>query len=111
MDDQDTGMNVNQLLTFSFLRDDLVDNNFVLSEGDIIKFDERYWEVDNTNTNQYFMGRNNETHLITTEGRDRSFGKNISIVALTHLTRLSQLNLVEVRSGQPKTKINKPRNL
>jgi hypothetical protein len=114
MNDVDTGMDVSQLLTFSFLRDDLIDKILTLNEGDIIKFDGRYWEVDNTNSNQYFMGRNNETHLMTTEGRDRSFGKNISIRAATHLTRLSQLNLVEVRSGindTPKTKNFKPKNL
>lgn len=46
------------------------------------------------------MGRNNETIPVTTEGRtDIDYGFNISVIVETHLTRLSQLNLVEVRSG------------
>lgn len=110
MNDVDTGMDVAQTITFSFLRDDLIDLNIVLSEGDIIRFDQRYFEVDNTNSNQYFMGRNDETHLMTVENRDRAFGSNISIVASTHLTRISNLNLVDQRSGITK-KHTKPKNL
>ncbi len=98
--DVDTGLDTTQTLQFKFLRDDLKDINVVLTEGDIIKYDERYYEVDNTNEQQYWMGRNNETLPIEVEGRNNnSFGFNISIIAETHLTRMSQLNLVEVRSG------------
>ena len=107
MNDNDTGMDITQTVTFSFLRDDLIDANVVLSEGDIIKFDQKYWEIDNSYSNQYFMGRNNDTHLITTENRDRGFGKNISVIVSTHLTRVSQLNLVNTRTGtniSPKVK-------
>jgi hypothetical protein len=103
MNDVDTGMDVSQVLTFSFLRDDLIEKNIVLSEGDILKFDSKYWEVDNSFSNQYFMGRNDETHLITTENRDRGFGKNISVTVSAHLTRISQLNLTEYRTGNDVT--------
>lgn len=97
--DVDTGIDFTQLVTFSFLRDDLVCKNLVLEEGDIIKFDERYYEIDNCHTAQYWAGRNQQTFPISTEGRDRQFGYNVSIKAQTHLTRLSNLHLIDVRSG------------
>lgn len=101
----DNGMAIDltQTLKFSFLKDDLIEYNVLISEGDIIKFDERFYEVDNAFNAQYFLGKNNTTHLITTENRDRAFGKDISVIAQTHLTRLSQLNLVEIRSGNAST--------
>ena len=112
--DIDTGLDTTQTLQFKFLRDDLKDVDVVLTEGDILKYDERFYEIDNVRQQQYWMGRNNETLPIEVEGRsDSSFGYNISIIAETHLTRVSQLNLVEVRSGvnTVKTTAVFPKNL
>ena len=114
MNDVDTGMDITQNVTFSFLRDDLKECNIVPSEGDIIKFDEKFYEIDNINSTQYWAGRNPETFLKMTEGRSNyPYGYNISISCKTHLTKASQLNLVEVRSGinTEKTNLNIPRNL
>lgn len=114
MSDEDTGINVLQNVTFAFLRDDLKDIDLVAEEGDIIKFDERFYEIDNTKTTQYWMGRNDETLLLNTEGRGNyEFGYNITISCKTHLTRNSSLNLVEVRSGinTPASNYNIPKNL
>ena len=114
LNDVDTGLDKSQTLQFKFLRDDLKDNDVFLEEGDILKYDEKYYEVDNVNQQQYWMGRNNETLPIEVEGRsDRSHGYNISIVVETHLTRLSQLNLVDVRSGvnTVRSSNNFPKNL
>lgn len=114
MDDQDTGMQVNQLVTFNFLRDDLKDIDLVIEEGDIIKFNEKYYEIDNTTENQFWFGRNPDTLPITTEGRSNyGFGYNVSIKCSTHQTRVSQLNLIQVRSGLNTIKTNHtlPRNL
>lgn len=98
--DNDTGLDSTQTVQFKFLREDLRNKEFVFDVGDIIKFDERYYEIDNINNQQYWMGRNNETIPVTTEGRtDIDYGFNISVIVETHLTRLSQLNLVEIRSG------------
>lgn len=100
MNDVDTGMDILQNVTFAFLRDDLKAIDVVPEEGDVIHFDERYYEIDNTQTTQYWMGRNQETFLMNTEGRgNREFGYNIAISCKTHLTRISQLNLTQVRSG------------
>ncbi len=112
-EDTDTGIDVTQIVSFNFLRSDLVDLSIGIEEGDIIKFDEKYYEVDNTRTTQYWAGRNQETFLFTTEGRDREFGLNVGIVAKTHLTRLSQLHITEIRSGinTNKTTNYTPKNL
>ena len=43
---------------FKFLREDLVDAQTVPEVGDIILYNEGYYEVDNTNANQYILGKN-----------------------------------------------------
>ena len=111
MNDIDTGLDTSQSVIFSFLRDDLKDLDVVFDEGDIIKWDGKYYEIDNLRFNQYWMGRNPDHLLITTEGRsnDMGFGYNIAVRADTHLTRLSSIQLVEFRSGV--NPVNVPRNL
>lgn len=109
--ESDAGQDLSQTLKFAFLKDDLTTRDIFIAEGDIIKYDSRYYEVDNAFNTQYFMGRNDKTHLISTEGRDRGFGKDISVVAQTHLVRLSQLNLVEIRSGINKNQNQRPKLL
>lgn len=114
MNDVDTGIDVSQNVVFSFLRDDLKDCDIVFEEGDLIKFDEKFYEIDNTRTTQYWAGRNPDTLLITNEGRSNmEFGYNIAISAKTHLTRISQLNLVDLRSGIHTTKTSNflPKNI
>lgn len=111
MNDEDTGLNTAQNVVFSFLRDDLKDNNVLPVEGDLIKFDGKFYEIDNINQIQYWFGRNPDTLLLTTEGRSNiEFGYNIAIKCSCHFTRQSQLNLVDIRSGITKPK-NLPRNL
>lgn len=85
--------------TFSFLRDDLLDKtkdfnidtalygaNLVPEIGDIILYQEAYYEVHDTEDNQYFSGKNpnfpNNTNPIN-PGLE-NFGSNISIVCKTH---------------------------
>ena len=114
MNDVDTGLDTSQTAIFSFLRDDLKDCEVVFEEGDIIKWDGKFYEIDNVRFNQYWMGRNPDNLLITTEGRsnDMGFGYNIAVRAEAHLTRLSSVQLVEFRSGINTIKTaNMPRNL
>lgn len=114
VNDVDTGIDISQNVVFSFLRDDLKDCDILFEEGDIIKFDSKYYEIDNVRTTQYWAGRNPDTLPITTEGRaNMGFGYNIAVKAQTHLTRISQLNLVDVRSGIETVKTSNflPKNL
>ncbi len=112
MNDVDTGMDVAQTLTFNFIRDDLKEKNIFIDEGDIIKFNGKYYEVDNLNENQFWIGRNDETLLGNVDKTfEYQFGYNVSVVAACHMTRLSHLNLVETRSGINKNVNKLPKNL
>jgi hypothetical protein len=44
-------------VTFKFLRDDLVDANLQPNVGDIIMWQNAYWEIDNENIVQFFVGK------------------------------------------------------
>jgi hypothetical protein len=54
------GVGFQQNVTFSFLRDDLVDANLLPEIGDIILYQEGYYGVESTITNQLFLGKNPE---------------------------------------------------
>lgn len=84
------GVDTNQNLTFSFLRDGTLDEAQLVPEiGDIIDWDEKYFEVNSININQYVLGRNDQTNK--TIGNE--FGANWSYVCKTHLTRRRKLRL------------------
>lgn len=91
------GMDSNQIVTFGFLRDGILDEkNLVPEIGDIIGWDERYWEINAIEINQYILGRNDLTNKTIGDG----FGSNWSYMCRTHLTRRSKLNLEPTRFGQ-----------
>jgi len=75
-----------QGISFAFLRDDLVDANIVPEVGDIILYQERYYGVESTISNQYWTGKNpdypnNENPL--NPGLEE-FGNNLSIICETY---------------------------
>ena len=53
----DIGVDFDWPVNFAFLRDDLVDANVHPEVGDVILFQESYWEVDNTNIIQFWAGK------------------------------------------------------
>ena len=97
--DDDTGLNISKSVVYSFLRDDLVDLGLVIEIGDIIKYDAAYYEIDNVRHQQYWMGRNPDTLIAQVQREINEHGYSVAISAEAHMTRLSSLNLVEVRSG------------
>ena len=106
----DTGYDQTRTGEFNFLRDDLKDNNIVIEEGDVIEWDNEYYEVDGISASQYFAGRNPNTDLGFTQGDRGEFGLSIAIKVTAHVTRRNRLNIQEVRSGVSKGSII-PRNL
>ena len=91
---------------FGFNREDLKDIDLVVEEGDIIYYDNEYYEVDETSSSQYWAGKNPSTDIAFTESQRSEFGHSVSIVVTAHVTKRNRLNIQEVRSG-----INKPNNL
>jgi len=91
--------------TFKFLRDDLLtstsgsceennDNpngaNVVIDVGDIIMYQNAYFQVDNVNINQFFVGKDPDYPFTDAEGNNpletdlNEFGYNISVIVQTH---------------------------
>lgn len=121
------GPDMNQTATYAFLKYELEHvAKIVLEVGDVIHWDEKYWEVDGVTENQYFMGKNDAT--TTTKDLDRGaigeastdgmrigdptygtpfqiggydevFGSSISIIVNTHQSRRSRLKIEQIRQG------------
>ena len=71
-----------QNVEFAFQRDYLVEIDFRPNIGDIVKYNDGYFEINTFNENQLVGGQTDNNH---------------SIVATAHLTRLSTLNIEEHR--------------
>ena len=93
--ESDIGVNFNQVIDFAFLRDDLVDSMYVPEVGDIVLYQESYYEIDDLISNQYFGGKNpdypNNQNPIN-PGLEK-FGANVSIAARTHYVPSDKLNI------------------
>jgi hypothetical protein len=95
---------------FNFIRDDLKDKNIIIEEGDVIEYDNEFYEIDGVGSSQYFRGINPKTDLGFNQGDRGEFGLSVAVKVTAHVTRRNRLNIQEVRSGV--TKPNSiPRNL
>jgi hypothetical protein len=79
---------------FRFLKVDLEFANVVPETGDIVMYNELYYEVDNVNENQYFLGK--DPAYAYSEGLG-NFGASISINVQTHLTSPERLGIQQQR--------------
>ena len=77
------GPDLQQNAEFSFIRQSLVDINFVVEIGDVINWNNGYWEISSINENQLVGGQTDYNH---------------SVVCNTYLIRISHLNIERVRS-------------
>ena len=82
----DLGIEFQQDITFAFFKDDLVDANVVPEVGDIILYEDSYYGVQTTISNQYFVGKNpaypNNTNPLN-PGLEE-FGSDLSIICNTY---------------------------
>ena len=124
----DLGTDYDKEVQFSFLRDDLLDKNqefnqfdnkgnsytglpgtgygadLVPQVGDIIMYNEGYYEVHETIANQYFAGKNpdypNNVNTINKSGGPgdlSEYGSNISIICKAHYVQADKLGLTQAR--------------
>jgi hypothetical protein len=93
------GVNFDWPVSFAFLRDDLVDANLLPEVGDIILFQESYWEVDNTDTSQFWVGKdpNFPYNINPLNPGLEEFGYNISITCNTHYVPSDRVNIKKTR--------------
>ena len=97
--ESDLGVDFQWGIEFRFLRQDLVDANVVAQIGDIILYQEGYYEVTNTNSNQYFFGKNpdypNSPNPLN-PGLEK-FGANLAVVCNTIYVPGDQLGITQER--------------
>jgi hypothetical protein len=79
--------------------DDLKDGNVFLEVGDIILYQEKYYGVDSTVSNQYFAGKdpsypNNENPL--NPGLEE-FGNNLSVLVYCYYTPSDKVNISQYK--------------
>lgn len=97
----DFGQSYSREVSFSFLRDTLVDKNLKPEVGDVIQWNNAYFQIDAVYEKQFFAGKNPSTW----DGGDGQ-GYSVSIQCDTHSTRWTSLNLVDTRVGNSNQNTN-----
>ena len=91
---EDFGPDARREVTFRFLKNSLIDANVVPEVGDIIMYNESYYETDNVNENQLVLGKDpNYTYSSGLE----NFGNSFSIILNAHLTSPERLGITKFR--------------
>lgn len=76
------GKSTNQTSTFSFLRDELIEKDMYVQEGDVIHWNNKYWEIDHIMEDQLFIGRNPQTNKSISD----EWGWSISVICEAHVS-------------------------
>ena len=88
---------------FRFLRDDLVDANLVPGVGDFIMWQDAYWEIDNENIVQFFVGKDPDYNYLDSDNSNPyetdlgEFGYNVSVICETHYVPADRVNIINQR--------------
>jgi len=107
----DYGIDSTRTGIFAFSRDFLVDRTIIMEIGDILQWDNDFYEIDKVGSSQYFRGINPGTDLGFTTGERGEFGYSVAIIVEAHMTQRNKLNLVETRSGGVNQEYQLPKNL
>jgi hypothetical protein len=79
---------------FALSRDILERADFYPEVGDVVFWDNEYYELDNIDSNQYFVGKNPDTWP-----NGSLHGYSVSIICNAHTTRLTVQQIRNIRSG------------
>jgi hypothetical protein len=95
----DFGVDYERVMTFRFLRDDLVDASIHPDVGDIILWNEGYFEIDNTVENQLFVGKDPDYPNVPNPLNSglSDFGYNVSINCVTHYVPADRVQITKER--------------
>ena len=91
------GPDMDQGINFAILKDSIKTINLVPELGDIILFNNNFFEVDASVENQLILGKDPD-YAISTGTTD--FGNSHSIILSTHMSRVEKLNLLPLRDGK-----------
>jgi hypothetical protein len=93
------GVDFNWQIQFAFLRDDLVDSALVPEVGDILLYQESYYEINSIIENQYHVGKNpaypNDINPLN-PGLEQ-FGYDVSIVVKAHVVPGDKVGITKER--------------
>ncbi len=90
----DYGHSYNRTAKFALSRDLLERADLYPQAGDIILWDNEYFEIDNVDANQYFAGKNPDTWP-----NGDSHGYSVSIVCDAHVTAQTPQGIKDIRRG------------
>ena len=97
----ETGDNV-----YGFLRKEFTKISLVPEVGDIIEWDKAYFEIDSMVDNQIVGGKDPDYSLA-----GGMHGSSHSIICTTHMTRMSRLNIEDVRYGNEPSDYSFPKGI
>ena len=90
----DYGHSYTRTAKFALSRDLLEKIGMYPEVGDIILWDNEYFELDNVDANQYFAGKNPDTWP-----NGDSHGYSVSVICDAHVTRQTPLGIKDIRRG------------
>ena len=93
------GVDFNWNIRVALLRDDLVDANLHPEVGDVILYQESYFEIDNTNIKQFFAGKDPDYPYESNPLNPglSNFGYNVSVICETHYIPADRVNIIKQR--------------
>ena len=91
------GPDVNQVINYRFLKQELLGINLIPEVGDLMLFRNNFYEVDGRIENQLILGKEADYALST---ETATFGESFSILINTHISRVEKLNLIPLRGGK-----------
>ena len=91
------GPDMDQGINFALLKEGIKELNLFPEIGDIIIFNNNFFEVDALVENQLLLGKDPD-YAISTGATD--FGHSHSIILSTHMSRVEKLNLIPLREGK-----------
>lgn len=93
-DQSDFGQDVKRPVTFRFLKETIVEANVHPEPGDIIMYNEVYYQADNVNENQLIVGKDPD---YTYSDGLANFGSSYSVVIACHYTSPDVLGITKQR--------------
>lgn len=93
------GVDFDWAIKVAFLTDDLIDANIVPEIGDVLLYQESYFEIDNTVHTQYFAGKDPDYPYAQNPLNPglENFGYNVSLVCDAHYIPADRVNIVKQR--------------
>jgi hypothetical protein len=90
----DFGFDTIRDMQFRFFKDHLIEANMVPEIGDVIMYNEGYYEVHNVNENQFILGKNPD--YVYSQGT-QGFGQSYSILLNAHYSSPDKLGINKER--------------